>query len=332
VSRAQHRDLEISGHALWEARKRIGASRGLVGRMLGLHDKTVGAIERKNLPIPEPAKQNATLFIELAGNDPRGRTWEPKAREPKIRLPFARPSCPTCTLLLVVKSANHLSPQRGRYFYFRCPSCKEKFWSNDGIAHRAKIGRGNWKELPDRVSCPDCDQMCWADGRASKRHGKRVWECPRCKKHYFSVQGKPVVAVLPKRLKRIPFLNSRICPKCRGERLRLRARPPNAPHWYFNCPDCGTGYRWNKKLERLVIAKGPSKKRRVGRTRGMSKPRIADAKRLLELQAQHAQRGGSRGALKKAVAEVFPKDNPASAYVRANRILYDYRQLKRQTK
>jgi len=89
------------------------------------------------------------------------------------------------------------------------------------------------------------------------------------------------------------------------------------------------GYRWNKKLKRLVVAKGPSKKRRVGRTPGMTKARKATAQKLLKLQAQFAEQSGTRGALKKAVAAVFPTGNASANYVTANKILGDYRKRSR---
>ena len=317
-------DVEISGQQLWQARKHLGLSRGHVGRMLHLPDKTVGAIERKDLPIPDAARANAALFMKLAGSD-NGRAWRPKAREPKVKLPFARPTCPDCKLQLVVKSAHHRSPQRGTYFYFRCPQCKQRFWSNDGVTHRAKVGRGNWKNLSDRPTCPDCHQVCWFDGRASRTHKKRIWACPRCKKRYVNAAGQPNEITLPKHLKRVPFLPSRTCPKCHSNRLRLRTRPPNAPYWYFRCPDCEVGFRWNGKLKRLVVAKGPSKERRVGRAPGMTKARKATAQWLLKLQARFGEQSGSRGALKKAVAVVFPAGNAAANYVTANKILCDYR-------
>lgn len=332
MSGAQGSGSEISGHALWEARKRIGASRGLVGRMIGLHDKTVGAIERKNLPVPDVARSKAALLLELCEGAAANPTWNPKAAQPKIELPFRRPKCPSCTIPLTLRSAKHASPQRGQYFYFQCKGCAQRFWSNDGTVRPAKEGRGNWKDVKGRLTCPKCDQVCWFDGRASATHKKSIWACPRCKERYVNVGGKPESIVLPKHRKMVAFLPNRKCPKCSGERLQIRASPPNAPYWYFTCPDCGVGYRWNKKLKRLVIAKGPSKKRRVGRARGMTKARIAEAQKLLKLQAQHAQRSGSRGALKKAVADVFPQGDPSANYVRANRTLYDYRQIKRPRK
>jgi len=319
---------ETSGLQLWQARKHLGLSRGQVGRMIGLHDKTLGAIERKDSPVPDAAKAKAALFMELAGSG-NGLAWQPKAREPKVKLPFARPTCPDCKLLLAVKSAYHRSPQRGTYFYFRCLNCKRRFWSNDGVAHGAKVGRGNWKNLSERPTCPDCRQVCWLDGRAGRAHKKRIWACPRCKKRYVSVAGKPEMIVLPKHLKRVPFLASRTCPKCQGNHLRVRTRPPNAPYWYFVCPDCRVGYRWNKKLGRLVVAKGPSKKRSVGRAPGMTKARKATAQRLLKLQAQFTEQNGIRGALKKAVAVVFPTGNASANYVTANKILCDYRKQSR---
>ena len=244
---AQH---EIRGHSLWEARKRVSLSRGDVGRLIGLHDKTVGEIERKNLPVPDRAMRRTALFLELTQPGLSSREWHPISPGPKVVLPFPRPDCPNCKIRLTTRSAKHSSPQRGQYFYFQCGNCKARFWSSDGTPHAANEGRGNWKNVAG-PKCRDCNRLCWVEGRSSRRHGRQFWKCPKCDKVYLSVRGKAVLTDRPKPLKRVSFLKSRDCPRCTGKRLRIRTRPPNAPYWYFMCPDCGAGFRWNTSRKLL---------------------------------------------------------------------------------
>lgn len=59
-----------------------------------------------------------------------------------------------------------------------------------------------------------------------------------------------------------------------------------------------------------------------GRPKGMSTDRIKEAHRLL---AHIKQLGGKRGAIRIASAKEYPKDNQASAYDRARKVLQDYR-------
>ena len=321
--------FEIRGEQLWQARKRLGVSRGVVGRILGVNDKTYGAIERKNAEIPPEAREQAALFVQLATGADDGADWQAKEREPKVELPFARPACPKCAISLVVKSAQHTSPQRGTYFYFRCKVCRARFWSSDGTLHAVNEGRGNWKNVKGRPKCPDCNRVCWVETRSSVRHGKRLWKCQKCDKLYALVSGKPVLAVLPKRLKRSPLKN-RDCPKCGGHRLRIRSRPPNASYWYFSCPDCPGRFRWNKKLNRLVVAKGPSRKRHAGRKPGMTLERIAEAEQLERLVVKF---GGERGAFKKAVEqfrkESYPLLDYHTMYERCEKMRYDLKRSKK---
>ncbi len=93
---AQH---EIRGHSLWEARKRVSLSRGDVGRLIGLHDKTVGEIERKIFRFRTGDAQNGTLsgidstrtvFPRMASDPSRakgGASVSP-TRLPKLHDPF----------------------------------------------------------------------------------------------------------------------------------------------------------------------------------------------------------------------------------------------------
>lgn len=320
--------FKLRGSELWQARKRLRVNRGVVARMLGLHDKTYGAIERKNLSIPPEALEKAHLVVRLADGI-NGDRWEPKDREAKIDLPFPRPDCPTCRTPLTTKSVNQ-SRTRGKVFYFRCKQCERRFWSNTGELHRANEGRGNWKDVAGRPKCPACDVLCWIEGRSSSRHGKRFWRCPKCKKLYARIRGKIEAANFPVHRRSIRFLKNRVCPKCGAERLRLRSRPPNSPHWYFVCPDCNGRFRWNKKLKRLVVAKGASRKRHPGRKPGMTKERAKEAARIEELVQQN---GGRRGALKKAVekfrAESYPNLDFHTVYERVQKMRHDCKSAKK---
>lgn len=314
----------LRGDELWRARKRLGVSRGAAARALGLHDKTYGAIERRGGSIPPESLEQALLFVRLA-NGINGDHWEPKERKPKTELPFSRPDCPDCKIPLTTKSVN-LSPVRGRTFYFQCKQCGGRFWSNDGEIRRANEGRGNWKNLKGRPKCSDCAETCWVDERAGQRRRKRIWICPKCKKRYTRSKGNLMAVELEPKRRRVSFLRNRDCPKCSGLRLRLRASPPNAPYWYFNCPDCHERFRWNPELGRLVVARGKSKKRHAGRKPGMTKERIAEAERIEDLVRDN---GGQRGALKQAV-EQFRKESGSKLdfhtdYERVQKIRQDYR-------
>ncbi|MGH9561984.1 MAG: hypothetical protein ACRD3S_11065, partial [Terracidiphilus sp.] len=92
---------------------------------------------------------------------------------------------------------------------------------------------------------------------------------------------------------------------------------------YFMCPDCRASFRWNKELNRLVVAQGPSKKRHVGRRPGMTPERRTKAERLETLIGQF---GGKRGSIKKAVQQFGKEFYPNMDFYTVNELARKMRQ------
>lgn len=216
--------------------------------------------ERVDAIVPTQNTRRAQQLIALAQRGGRKLANHRLAGKPRLTavLPFSRPRCRSCRHLLYMVGSNH-SKRRGRHWYFKCPICGSRYWSNHGGANPVRPKGGNWRQLKDRVKCETCSVEC------SRK--ARYWECPLCRKRYRNVKGRALPTVPGNHPTiELPFLRARECPHCQSSRLWIRKRPhpPRVRHFYFRCISCGRTCRFDRSLGRLIALKG--RKARVRKT------------------------------------------------------------------
>jgi Zn finger protein HypA/HybF involved in hydrogenase expression len=185
-------------------------------RVLDMKGRTAAAIigipyadlrkgERVDAIVPTQHTHRARQLIGLAVRGGKKLANHRLAGKPRLTaaLPFPRPRCRSCRHLLYIVGSNH-SKRRGRHWYFKCPVCGHRYWSNRGGANVVRPKGGNWRQLKGRVECETCAVEC---SRKS-----RYWECPLCRKHYRNVNGRAIPTVPGSHpLIALPFLPTREC-------------------------------------------------------------------------------------------------------------------------
>jgi len=239
-------------------------------RVLDMKGRTAAAIlgipyadlrkgERVDAIIPVQHTHRAQQLIALAQRGGRKLANHRLAGKPRLTaaLPFSRPRCRSCRHLLYIVGSNHSKP-RGQHWYFKCPLCGRRYWSNHGGANAVRPKGGNWRHLKGRVNCQTCAVEC---SRKS-----RYWECPLCRKRYINVKGRATLTAPGKHATiALPFLQTRQCPHCQSTRLWIRKRPhpPSVRHFYFSCMSCGRTCRFDRSLGHLITLKPRKAPRRV---------------------------------------------------------------------
>ena len=208
--------------------------------------------ERVDGVVPSQYVESAQILIQLAE---RIRTsFESfariRGRTPRTILPFERFRCLECHHRVRLVGSKY-SARRGEHWYFKCPRCGSRFWSNTGKANPVKLKGGSWRIRSDRVRCKDCSVECRIISSPLKSNGSRLWECSRCRKRYRNISGRTVLAKPVSHASvKLPFLSSRECPHCRQPRLALKARPDRSKKrhsYYLRCSACESTYRFDKK-------------------------------------------------------------------------------------
>ena len=231
-------------------------------RVLDMKGRTAAAIigvpyadlrtgERVDAIVPAASIGRAHELVALAQRGGRKLANSRLPDKPRLlaALPFARPRCVSCRHLLYVVGSNHSKP-RGRHWYFKCPICGRRYWSNRGGANPVRLKGGNWRQLRGRVRCPSCAVEC-----SRKAH---YWKCPVCAQTYRNMKGRAVPTVPGNHpIIVLPFLRKRECPHCESTRLwiRMRPHPPSVRHFYFRCASCRKTCRFDRSLGRLVALK-----------------------------------------------------------------------------
>jgi hypothetical protein len=212
--------------------------------------------ERVDAIVPVRNTHRAHQLIALAQRGGRKLANHRLTGKPRLTaaLPFPRPRCRSCRHLLYIVGSNHSKP-RGQHWYFKCPVCGRRYWSNRGGAKPVRPKGGNWRQLKGRIRCATCAVEC---SRKS-----RYWECPLCRKRYRNVNGRTVPGYHPTIV--LPFLRTRECPYCQSSRLwiRMRPHPPSVRHFYFRCMSCGRTCRFDRSLGRLIALKRRKTPRRL---------------------------------------------------------------------
>ena len=208
--------------------------------------------ERVDAIVPASSTARARELLALAqrgGRKLANRRMTDKPRLPAA-LPFTRPRCLSpCSHLLYVVGLNYSKP-RGRHWYFKCPACGRRYWSNRGGANSVRPKGGNWRQLKGRVKCERCAVEC------SRK--ALYWQCPLCRQMYRNVKGHAVPTVPWNHpMIVLPFLQRRECPNCQSTRLWIRKRPhpPSVRHFYFCCMSCRRTCRFDRSLGRLIALK-----------------------------------------------------------------------------
>jgi len=241
-------------------------------RVLDMKGRTAAAImgipyadlrkgERVDAIVPVHHTQRAQQLIALAQRGGRKLANHQLAGKPRITaaLPFPRPRCRSCRHLLYIVGLNY-SKARGVHWYFKCPICGRRYWSNRGGANPVRPKGGNWQQLKGRLQCGTCAVEC----SRKARH----WECPLCRKRYRNVKGRAIPTVPGNHPTIVlPFLRSRECPYCQSTHLWIRKRPhpPSVRHFYFRCMSCGRTCRFDRSLGRLIALK---QRKNASRSRG----------------------------------------------------------------
>ena len=259
---------------------------------------------------------------------------QPKPTRPRLvrrglpKFSFARPQCPRCHIPLAIGS-KVFSRARGEHWYFDCPKCRRRYWSNDGRTNPVNPkGSGNWKTLKDRVHCPDCKVECVVAASPSKRTKSRFWACPKCQKRYRNIGGR-AVPTQPGGQERVKlsFLPNRTCPHCEKGRLSIHSREthPGLDIVYLRCTKCDSSFRWNpgrKKLVRLRRRKGYARRqRRPGKRASL----------FTEAQQLHGQKHSWAQIAKRLIPDEFNADRKAAAERLRKGVKY-YLKLERRTR
>jgi uncharacterized protein with PIN domain len=218
--------------------------------LLGMPYRQLSKGESVDSAVPISYVQSARELIALAQRARRMLAGHLRTGGRPSRLPFERPRCTHCEHKLHVVATNY-SPQRGEFWYFKCPGCGHRYWSADGRPQSVKPKGGAWQAFKDRIRCPKCKIDCRAVGLRSQRSHSRSWHCPQCHQRYLNVAGR-AVAYRPgsRTFIELPFLESRVCPACGRACLTIRARPhpPKVRHFYFRCGACRKTFRFGRLI------------------------------------------------------------------------------------
>jgi hypothetical protein len=312
----------------------LGMKQRVAAELIGIPALELGRAERLNAPVPQAFVETVGQLLSLAQRARVAPSKDPDLQY-RAKLPFRRPTCRDCRCALYSVGTKQTN-ERGDFWYFRCPKCGRRYWSNDGRANPVNPRGGNWRLFKDRVRCPECQAECRVAASPSKRNKSRFWQCPKCGTRYRNIRGRAVPTRPGGRANvELSFLPSRKCPNCAAEHLFIKARPrpPIVKAYYFGCSHCGSSFRWNPELKRLIKLRRRKaytrSKPQGGRPTGMSPERKSQAVRLVDAMRRfESEHKTKRGALKFAVKEVFAKDDFHSAHSRAAQILKDFRAAK----
>jgi rubredoxin len=334
LSEFRFRDVRSARQVL-EMRGRVAAG------ILNIPHSVLRRGERNDGPLPAGCELPARSLLDLAALAKKSLETKRGLGSHSLRasLPFQRPRCRKCRCSLYVVGSKE-TIQRGRHWYFVCPKCGQRYWSKDGRANRVNPKGGNWRDLKDRIRCPNCKVECRVAASPSKRSKSRFWQCPKCGARYRNIRGRAVLTRPGGRANvELPFLPSRNCPNCATEHLFIkeRPRPPIVKAYYFGCSHCGSTFRWNPKQKRLITLRRRKSYTRGnplgGRPTGMSPDRITTARRLLDLkQLYMSEHSSGRGVWPYLAKTMLPKDAEHSAINRLQKIEKDYRKHERGTK
>ena len=147
--------------------------------------------ERLDAVVPAQYVKSARGVIDLADLVRKSPETHGAIGHRRLALPFRRPRCGQCRIELHSVGSKY-TVRRGEHWYFLCPRCGRRYWSNDGRAHPVKPKGGNWRLLKDRIRCNDCQIECSVVEPRAKRSRSRLWECPQCRKRYRNVAGRAV--------------------------------------------------------------------------------------------------------------------------------------------
>jgi uncharacterized protein YbaR (Trm112 family) len=321
-------DGEIKGQAFRQIRRILGWKSSGAALVLGITYAELQTIETRNNPFPHIARPALANVLQLARRLPAEpppwiQNWD-RFSKPSATMPFSIPPCPGCGSNLAVEGKQE-SRFRGLYWYLGCCGCSGKYWSADGNIELANIGRGWMRKIVDRPMCPHCRVQCVVIGSPGSSMSQRYFACQKCKRHYRIKNGKPVLTTpfLGPRVE-LSFLPDRSCPNCKRGRLRIKFRPPSRTYYLFNCRgdgSCRRSFRWNEKLQKLVLLKARKPRKGRGSRRGRPSGRGPELDRRVNLAAAFARLGWSQNAMSRFV---YP-DTPNSAYANTRNLMADHR-------
>lgn len=142
MSMSRHREA-LRFSQIRNARRVLDMKGRIAAGIIGMPYDQLRKAERADGVVPHGYLKSAQVLIRLAERGAQGLATERVAGKPRFAavLPFERPRCLHCrTEIHVVGSAYTL--RRGDHWYFKCPTCGRRYWSNDGRANPVKIKGG----------------------------------------------------------------------------------------------------------------------------------------------------------------------------------------------
>lgn len=319
---------EIRFSHIRSALRTLDMKHHIAARAIGIPYAEFRRAERADTIIPAKYLESAERLIDLAGRVSSAKAVRSGVfhRPFTATFSFSRPRCHGCRCALHSVGTKR-TVQRGEFWYFRCPKCGQRFWSKDGRANPVNPKGGNWRDLKDRIRCPDCKVECRVAASPSKRSKSRFWECPKCGKRYRNLRGRAVATRPGGRANvELSFLPSRKCPSCATEHLFIKARPrpPVVKAYYFGCSHCGSSFRWNPELKRLIRLRRRKAYTRSksdgGRPSGMDRGNEQKTREILALAIKRAEEREATGdALRSACLVAYAGEDQIAALDRARK-------------
>ena len=187
--------VELRFSKIRMARRVLDMKGRVAAGIMGMSPRELSRGERIDAVVPRQYEKGARMLLSFSerirGNAESGSAGQ--SRGLRAMLPFRRFRCLRCKGRVHVVGSKY-SARRGEHWYFKCPRCGNRFWSNNGKPHAVRPKGGNWGSLSNRVQCPDCRVDCSAAPPASKSIATRRWECPKCRRRYRNIGGRAVLA------------------------------------------------------------------------------------------------------------------------------------------